>query len=95
MQTTKRSPFTSGLIRTGLLLAALTVCVWLIAAHGLRGLAVVAALAVLTALPQNRGFRLADRWLIRVTGSRRRALALLMAIAVTAIVGVGLLELLR
>jgi uncharacterized membrane protein len=67
------------LIRFFLLLAALIVGVGLVAVHGLRGLVVVAILLLVASAPRTRAWNVAERFLVRLTGSRRRAAVLVMS----------------
>ncbi|MBV9281185.1 MAG: hypothetical protein JOZ41_13975 [Chloroflexi bacterium] len=81
----------STLIRS-LLLFALFVCVViLVAAHGfVRAVAVLMALVVVTTLPKTRAWQMGERWLVRITGSRRRAalVALLVVIGALAVINI-------
>ncbi len=92
---TRRNPLSFSLIRTLVILAVLLICVWLIAAHGIRGLGVVAVIAVLVTVPQTRAYRFVERGLIRFTGSRKRALLLVMSLAIAVLVVVNVLEFTR
>lgn len=83
------------LLRIGMLLVILMLAAWLTAAHGLRGLAVVLVVAVLTVVPRTRAWRMGERVLVRLTGSRRRAAALVMAVLVCGLIAVNLYDLVR
>jgi hypothetical protein len=74
----------STLLRFGLLVAALAIAVALIAAHGVRGLAIVVAIGLIVTLPQTKAWQRVEGVLVRITGSRKRAagLALFVVIAV-------------
>ena len=80
-----------GLIRTVLLCAMVAACILLIATHGfVRALILFMALIVVTVLPKTRAWQIGEKWLVRMTGSRRRAalVALLTLIAVLAVINI-------
>ena len=80
-----------GLIRSLLFFAILVAVVILVAMHGfVRALALAMALALVTTVPKTRGWKMVERWLVRLTGSRRRAavLALVVVVGVLAAVNV-------
>lgn len=86
---------TQRLIRAVLLVAALLLCTALIAGHGLRGIAVVAGAVVLASAVRTRGFRAAERTLVRITGSRQRALLLIMSVMIAAMVAASVIQIVR
>lgn len=64
----------SSLIRSLLILFLLAVCIVLVAVHGfIRALVIGMVLVVVTTVPKTRAWRIGERWLVRLTGSRRRA----------------------
>jgi hypothetical protein len=75
------------LVRLLLVVLVLVVSVTLVITHGVRGIAILVALAVIATVPQTRVWRTGEFYLVRLTGSRQRALALVMfaliAIALT------------
>lgn len=75
-----------GLIRFGLLALAAIAAAFVIAAHGIRGLGIVVFLVLLASLPRSRPYQIAEYWLVRVTGSRRRAAAVFMSVLIAALV---------
>jgi nitrate reductase NapE component len=83
------------MIRFLLLLVALVLSVALVAAHGVRGLVFLMILALAATLPQTRAWKIAERPLVRITGSRARAATLVMAVTITALVAVNLYQLVR
>jgi hypothetical protein len=82
----------TGLLRLGLLLVALLVCGALIAAHGVRGIILVIAIMMAATLPQTRAWRVTEHALVRLTGTRRRAAVLLMAIVVGVLIAVNVYQ---
>lgn len=75
-----------GLIRFGLLALAAIAAAVVIAAHGIRGLAIVVLLALLASLPRSRPYQIAEYWLVRITGSRRRAAVVFMSFLIAVLV---------
>jgi hypothetical protein len=75
-----------GLIRFGLLAIAVIAAAAVIAVHGIRGLAIVVFLALLATLPRSRLYQIAEYWLVRITGSRRRAAVVFMSVLIAALV---------
>jgi hypothetical protein len=75
-----------GLVRSLLLFAIVVVVVVLVAVHGfIRGLVVLLALAVVTTVPRTQAWRVGERWLVRVTGSRRRAALVVLLVVIGAL----------
>ena len=75
-----------GLIRSLLLFAIVVVVVVLVAVHGfIRGLVVLVALAVVTTVPRTQAWRVSEQWLVRVTGSRRRAALVVLLVVIGAL----------
>ena len=83
------------LFRLGVLVLILAVSVILVAAHGLRGFFIVIALILAWALPQTRVWQRIERTLVRLTGSRRRAAALIMGLIIGTLLVVNLYQLVR
>lgn len=86
---------TQRLIRGLLLVGVLVLCTALIAAHGLRGIAVVVGVAVLASAVQTRAFRTTERALVRLTGSRQRAAMAVMGLVIVVVVAVSVIEAIR
>ena len=80
----------NALIRLALLTAALVIGVWIIAEHGLRGILLVTGLVVVYSLTRTRAWRTGEGWMVRLTGSRTRAAAVVLGaiIALTVVVNV-------
>jgi len=62
----------------------LLLAVWLIVAHGVRGLVIVVAGIIAYTLPRTRGWKIVEGALVRVTGSRRRAAVLAFGLMLAA-----------
>jgi hypothetical protein len=77
------------------LLAALAIGVALVATHGLRGLAVVAVLLLLVSAPRTRAWIIAEGFLVRLTGSRRRAAVLVMSTVIVILLAFEVYSLVR
>ncbi len=86
---------TQRLMRGLLLLGVILLCLWLVAAHGFRGIVIVSGVVVLVSVVQTRVFRALGGALVRFTGSRRRAVALVMGVVLAAMVAVSVIEALR
>jgi hypothetical protein len=86
---------TQRLIRGSLLFGVLVLCTILIAAHGLRGIAIVVAVAVLASAVRTQAFRATEQALVRLTGSRQRAAMLVMGLVIVVIVAVSVIEAIR
>lgn len=82
----------TGLFRFGLLLVALLVCGAIIAAHGVRGVVLVIAIMAVATLPQTRIWQVTERSLVRLTGTRRRAAVLVMAIVIGVTIAVNVYQ---
>ncbi|HLJ66920.1 MAG TPA: hypothetical protein VKX16_06135 [Chloroflexota bacterium] len=80
------------LTRFALLIAVLVLGVWLIASHGVRGIAIVVAGLLLWTITRSRAWRAGEGWLIRLTGSRQRALAVLLGTIVALTVAVDVVD---
>lgn len=89
------APGRAALIRFLLLLGALIIGVALVAAHGIRGVAVLAVLLLVVSARRTRGWIVAESALVRLTGSRRRAAILVMATVIVALVAVDAYSLLH
>jgi hypothetical protein len=68
-------------------------CVLLIVIHGIRGLIVVCALVLISAVVRSRPFRLTESFLIRLTGSRRNAWTIVAITAIVAAIVVNVYQL--
>lgn len=75
-----------GLIRFGVLAVAAIAAAAIIAVHGIRGLAIVVFLILLASLPRSRPYQIAEYWLVRITGSRRRAAVVFMSVLIAVLV---------
>jgi hypothetical protein len=75
---------TQSFFRLALLVAVLFISGVLIAAHGVRGIAIVIGVFLLITLPQSRAWQRIERPLVRLTGSRRRAAVLVTLVAIGA-----------
>jgi hypothetical protein len=84
--TTRDGSVIPGLVRIGLMAAALLAAATVIAVHGVRGLAIVIFLALLASLPRSRPYRTAEYWLVRITGSRRGAAVVFMTTLIVVLV---------
>lgn len=82
-----------GLIRFGLLGLAAIAAATVIAAHGIRGVAIVVFLILLASLPRSRPYQFAEYWLVRITGSRRRAFIVFMSFLIVVLVAFNVYEL--
>jgi hypothetical protein len=82
-----------GLIRFGLLALAAIAAATVIAAHGIRGLAIVVFLVMIATLPRSRPYQIAEYWLVRMTGSRRRAAVIVMSVIIALLVAFNVYEL--
>lgn len=82
-----------GLIRLGLLALAAVFAVVVIAVHGVRGVAIVVFLIMLASLPRSRPYQVAEYWLVRITGSRRRAFVVFMSFLIVVLVAFNVYEL--
>lgn len=80
------------LIRLLLLIVAVIVSVAIIAAHGARGIGFLVLIALAMTVPRSRVWRTGERWLVRATGSRRRAAAVVLAVLIGALVAINVYE---
>ena len=78
----------TSLVRLGLMALALVVCVAIVAAHGLRGIVLVVAIMMVATLPGTRAWKVSERALVRLTGSRRRAAVLVMVVVICVTIAV-------
>lgn len=83
---------TGALIRLTLSIAILLVAALLIVTHGVRGVLLLAAGILLLTAPRTRGYQMIERRLVRLTGSRQRAFALVLAAAIAVVVAVNVYE---
>lgn len=88
-------PALAALIRFLLLLAVIAAALGLALTHGVRGFAIVLAAAVLAAAVRMPFFRRIAGWLVRLTGSRRRAAVLVMVVLIGALLAVNIYDLVR
>ncbi|PZS07834.1 MAG: hypothetical protein DLM70_03170 [Chloroflexi bacterium] len=79
------------MIRLVLLLAGLALAGWFIALHGVRGVVIVLVVGLMVTLPQTRAWRWVEGQLVRLTGSRKYAYALVLAvfIVIAAVFAIG------
>jgi hypothetical protein len=83
------------LIRLALLAVILIACVALVAVHGFRGLVLIAVIAALATLPRTRVWRAIEAALVRLTGSRRGALAVVLGVLIVSAAAVNIYEYVR
>jgi hypothetical protein len=76
-----------------LLLGALVIGGALVAAHGVRGVAVLILLLMLASAPRTRTWSATERTLVRLTGSRRRAAVLVMSTVIVVVLAVDVYSL--
>jgi hypothetical protein len=67
----------------------------LVITHGVRGIAILVGVALIATVPQTRVWRIGEHYLVTLTGSRRRALALLMIVAIVVALLVNLYQFVR
>ena len=60
----------------------------LIAAHGLRGIAVLVVLMLAVSVPRTRAWYIAEGALVRLTGSRKRAAILVLSTIIVAFLAI-------
>lgn len=70
----------SSAIRLVLLLVALTAAGIFIAFHGIRAIAILIVIALAITVPRTRVWRWVESGLVRLTGTRQRALLLVMVV---------------
>ena len=70
------------MVRFLLLLGAIIAGVFLLAAHGVRGLFALVALVLLVTVPGTRVWQVVEHRLVGLTGSRMRAAALVLFVVV-------------
>lgn len=85
----------TGLLRSALVSLALLVLTILLLLHGTRGVLVLMAIVVATTLPRTRLFQAAERALVRLTGSRRRAAALAAITVIAALAVINIVQLMH
>lgn len=78
-----------------LLFGALIVGAALVATHGIRGVTILVVLLVLLSARRTRGYQVAERALVRLTGSRKRAAILVMTIIIVVVLTVDVYSLLH
>jgi hypothetical protein len=79
-------------VRLVLLIVALLVAIAIIATHGVRGLVVLMLIAVAFTVPRTRVWRTGERWMVRLTGSRRRAAVVTMFVIIGALIAVNVYD---
>jgi hypothetical protein len=86
----------SGLIRLALLLVAIVLFAFLVAAHGvIRAFIILVAVTLVLTAPRTRAWQMGERWLVRLTGSRRRAAVLVMVLVIATLTAVNLYNLIH
>jgi len=83
------------LVRPLLALGILLIGLLLVVSHGTRGFLVLIGAGLAATLPGTSGWQRCERWLIRLTGSRRRAAALIMLMLIGAVTAINVYQLLR
>lgn len=83
------------LIRLALTIAALLLCGIVIVTHGVRGVILLIVVALAMSAPQTRIWKGVERLLVRLTGSRRRAVLLVMLLGIGAVAVANLYPLVR
>ena len=76
-----------------MLLGALVIGGALVVAHGIRGVAVLVVLLLVVSAPRTRAWTVAERALVRLTGSRKRAAILVMSTVIVVILAVDVYSL--
>jgi hypothetical protein len=76
-----------------LLLGALVIGGALVAAHGIRGIAVLVVLLLLVSAPRTRTWSVTERALVRLTGSRKRAAIVVMSTVIVVVLAVDVYSL--
>jgi hypothetical protein len=67
----------------------------LVITHGIRGLGILIAVAVIATVTQTRVWRTSEYFLVRLTGSRQRALALVMILVIAVVLVVNVYQFVR
>lgn len=80
------------LIRLGLTFAILLLAVVLIAGHGIRGLAVLMAIVLIGTATRSQAWKVSERWLVGVTGSRTRAGVLVFGVIIAILVAFNIYQ---
>ena len=80
------------MIRFLLLIGVLVVAAIAIAIHGVRAIALLVVLVLLTTLPRTRVWRIGENALVRLTGSRRRAYVLATFVLIAVLIGVNVYQ---
>jgi hypothetical protein len=75
------------LIRFVLFFGVIVLGLFLIVAHGLRGLVALVVMVLLVTAPQTRAWQVVERFLVRITGSRRRAAVLVLGTIIVIALG--------
>ncbi len=82
------------LIRLLLPIAALVLFALLVATHGIvRSVFIAVAVTLLITVPRTRAWKTGERWLVRLTGSRRRAAAVAMFMVIGTVAAVNIYHL--
>jgi hypothetical protein len=83
----------AAIVRPLLLVLGLVLAAGLVALHGVRALAILAAVLLLMSLARSPYWQRVEEPLVRLTGSRRRALSLVGIVAVVGLLAVSLYQL--
>ncbi len=82
----------NGLVRFAMLIVVLIVCATVIATHGFRGVAVLMVVGLAALAPRTRVWRTVEPPLVRLTGTRQRAAALVMVIVIACLAAFNVYE---
>lgn len=81
-------------IRFALLIVGLLIVAVAVAAHGaVRTLSVLVVVTLLVTVPRTRIWKTGERWLVGLTGSRRRAAVLAMCVVIGVLAAVNIYNL--
>jgi hypothetical protein len=82
------------LIRLVALLFVIGAAFWIVLTHGVRGVVVLIAIVLAVTVPRTAVWRYCERWLVRLTGSRRRAAVVVLTVIIFAGLAVNFVPLL-
>ncbi|GAC1324081.1 MAG: hypothetical protein NVSMB22_12470 [Chloroflexota bacterium] len=85
----------SALVRLGMVIVVVVACAAIIVTHGVRGIAFVVVLMLAATLPRTRVWGTVERVLVRATGSRKRAAALVLVTIIGVLAAVNVYEYVR
>ncbi|MGH2409238.1 MAG: hypothetical protein ACRDGS_02600 [Chloroflexota bacterium] len=74
---------------------ALVAAAIFVAAHGVRAIAVLVIVVLIATLPNTRGYKIVERVLVRLTGSRRRSAVLVALIVIGAGIAINIYPLIH